>query len=155
MESQLNRPPLNETRRNSSQLILKWLLIVSGAFLISAFAAMLLPVATMDSVHDWLGLGDFPNRPITVYLARSTSLMYGIHGVLMLYTGLTLQHHWRLVKLFGWLHVVIGVSMLIVDFMASMPWYWTAFEGPPVTLLGVLIIYLAKQSFAKNTPAVL
>ena len=113
-----------------------------------AFFAVLLPVKTMASVHQWLGLENFPNQPIANYLARSTSLLYGVHGVMMLYTGLTLEHHWRLVWLFGWLHIVIGVTIFFIDLMAPMPWYWISLEGPPVALLGGLILYLARSAFA-------
>ena len=135
------------TNRN----ILKWLLIVSGLFLILAFAAVLLPVETMASVHQWLGLEDFPNRPITIYLARSTSLMYGVHGFLMFYTGLTLERHWRLAAFFGWLHMLIGVTVFFIDLTTPMPLYWIAMEGPPVALLGFVLLYLTRKTFANSS----
>ena len=136
-----------EPKLSTSRWLLKWILVLAGSFLMLAFGAVLLPVDTMAAVHGWLGLGEFPNQPITIYLARSTSLLYGIHGVLMFYTGLTLDHHWRMVWFFGWLHVVVGLTILVVDILASMPWWWTAIEGPPVAALGGLILYLAEKSF--------
>ena len=129
------------------RFILKWVLILSGMFLMLAFLAALLPVHWMAVAHQWLGLGDFPDQPITIYLARSTSLLYGVHGVLMLYTGMTLDRHWQLVRLFGWLHVLIGLSMLVIDLTAPMPWYWTLIEGGPIASLGVLILLLAAAAF--------
>ena len=140
-----------ESQLTKHQLALKWILILSGAFLIMALLAMLLPVETMSQIHNGLGLGEFPDQAISVYLARSTSLLYGIHGVLMLYTGLTLNHHWRLVWVFGWLHVTIGISMLIIDLLAPMPWYWICGEGPPVAALGVLILVLGKKAYKRKT----
>ena len=129
-----------------SRRILSWLLMLSGAFLMLAFLAAMLPVATMSSVNDLLGLEELPIQPITIYLARSTSLLYGVHGVLMFYTGWNLERHMQFASLFGWLHILIGVSMLTIDLLAPMPWYWTMLEGAPVALLGVLILYLAKIS---------
>ena len=126
------------------QKILKWILVVSGMFLMLAFAAMLLPVEWMASAHQWLGLGEFPDRPITNYLARSPSLMYGLHGTLMFYTGLTIEKHWRFAPLFGWLHVLTGTSVFFFDWFAPMPMYWTLMEGPPVAALGVGIIYCCR-----------
>lgn len=126
--------------------ILKWLLLLSGVFLMSAFATMLLPVSWMAATHQWLGLGEFPDSPITVYLARSTSLLYAVHGLLMFYTGLTIESHWRWVKIFGWLHVVMGSSMFLIDWTSGMPIYWTAMEGPPVAMLGVVILVLLKRA---------
>ncbi len=131
--------------------ILKWLLVLSGLFLMLAFVAVLLPTAWMADAHLWLGLGEFPAQPITFYLARSTSLLYGVHGVLMFYLGISLNHHWRLVWLFGWLHIVIGVTMLGIDITSPMPWYWIAAEGGPVAGLGVVILLLAQIAFPVST----
>jgi hypothetical protein len=130
---------------NTEYKILRWILMVSGIFLMCAFFAMLLPVETMRMAHKWLGLGEFPVAPITDYLARSTSMLYGVHGSVMFYAGLTIQHHWRFVWLLGWLHVVIGVSLVVIDSMAPMPMYWTLMEGPSIAALGVLILFLFKR----------
>lgn len=138
---------LSRKAMNRTQLILKWILILTGLFLMSAFATTWLPVAWMDSTHRWLGLGEFPKAPITIYLARSTSLLYGVHGLLMLYTGLTIQQHWRFVEVFGWLHIVMGSCMLAIDWTSKMPGYWTALEGPPVAILGVIILILYSNAW--------
>ena len=128
------------------QWLLKWLLIVSGLFLVTAFGTVLLPVSWMAATHQWLGLGGFPEFPITVYLARSTSLLYGVHGVMMFYTGCTIQKHWRLVPLFAWLHIGLGIAMFLIDWTAPMPWYWTLLEGPPVGALGVLLLWMSANA---------
>ena len=125
--------------------IVRWLLILSGLVLMTAFGAILLPVSVMASTHQWLGLGEFPNFPITAYLARSTSLLYGVHGVLMFYTGLTIQQHHRYVPIFGWLHIVIGLTLLVTDIVAGMPTFWTAGEGGPIMVIGVVILVLANR----------
>ena len=136
-----------------AQIILRWILILSGLFLMLAFVAVLLPVDWMARAHQWLSLGEFPDVPITVYLARSTSLLYGVHGVLMFYTGITIDRHWRLVWLFGWLHVVIGITILLIDITAPMPLYWTLLEGGPVAVLGILILVLAGMAYGdRNKP---
>ena len=134
--------------------LLRFILVLSGAFLMCAFLATLLPVETMKATHAWLGLGDFPVAPITDYLARSTALMYGVHGTVMLFAGITIQHHWRFVALLGWLHVVIGLAMLAIDVHAAMPTYWTLVEGPPVAALGVLILILFQRGSAPESPVV-
>jgi hypothetical protein len=125
--------------------IVRWILILSGGFLMTAFLAVFLPVQSMQSMHERLGLGEFPVAPITDYLARSTSLLYGVHGSILFYTGLTIQHHWRFVPLLGWLHIVIGMAMLGIDLAAPMPTYWTAMEGGPVAAVGVLMLFLFKK----------
>ena len=49
---------------------LRILLGVIGVGLLVATAAVFLPVEWMAAIHRWLGLGEFPDSPITIYLAR-------------------------------------------------------------------------------------
>ena len=135
----------------TAQKFLKFILLFAGGLLVTAFVAVLLPTEMMAAGHEWLGLGEFPNSPITMYLARSTSLLYGIHGVLMVYTGLTMQHHWRLAWYFSSLHIVIGITMLVTDMTAGMPLYWILGEGPPVALLGAFMLLLCKTGYSSKT----
>lgn len=125
--------------------ILRWLLLLSGSFLMCALLAMLLPVGTMQAAHQWLGLGEFPVAPITIYLARSTSLLYAVHGSIMFYTGLTIQNHWRFIPLLGWLHILIGMAIFVIDITSPMPTYWIAMEGGPIAALGVLMLVLFRK----------
>lgn len=126
-------------------VIVRWILILSGMFLTCAFGAIFLPVTLMASVHEWLGLGSFPQGAIMPYLARSTSVLYGAHGLLMAYTGWTIGQHWRYVPIFGWLHIVIGITLLMTDILAPLPLYWIIAEGGPIAALGVWILVLAKR----------
>ena len=71
--------------------LLLWLLRVNAGVLLLAFPCALLPFAWMDAVHrEALGLGSLPDVPITPYLARSLSLLYALHGAIVL--GVT--HDW-------------------------------------------------------------
>jgi len=112
-----------------------------------AFFFVLLPKQQMADCHRWLGLGELPDAPLTFYLARSTSLLYGIHGVLMFVCGRNVSKYRDLVPIFGWLHVVLGTVMLGVDLSSGMPWWWTAFEGLPIALTGLAIVWLGRTAF--------
>ncbi len=111
-----------------------------------ATVAVFLPVSQMAIIHRWLGLGDFPDAPITIYLARSTSLLYALHGVVMFYVAWHFDRCQMLVPLLGFLHVVLGIAMLGVDLNAGMPLYWTAGEGLPIALTGGAILWLNRRS---------
>lgn len=127
-----------------SETILSWLLTIVGCGLMVAFVFMLLPGSLLASIHAMLGLGEMPSEPIAFYLARSTSLLYGVHGVMMFVCGRNLQKYADLVPVFGWLHVLIGVAMIGIDLTAGMPWWWSAFEGAPIALTGLAILWLGK-----------
>lgn len=130
----------------NAEKILSWLLMITGCGLMVAFLFVLMPGSQMASIHQWLGLGEMPDAPITLYLARSTSLLYGIHGVLMFVCGRNIQKYSELVPVFGWLHVVIGLTMLAIDLSSGMPWWWTTFEGVPIAMAGLLIVWLNKKA---------
>lgn len=118
------------------------LLVISGAFLTIAIVPVFFPVELMKQCHQWLGLGEMQIQPVTVYLARSTSLLYFVHGVVTVYVGWHVERLWPMVRVLGVLHVMIGLTMIYVDLNAGMPWYWTWGEGAPVALLGGLILFM-------------
>ncbi len=131
-----------------SKTWLRLMLAVVGCGLMVATVPIFFPVSWMATIHGWLGLGDFPAAPITMYLARSTSLLYAVHGCLMLFVSFDLDRYWPIVPVFGWLHVVIGLVMFGIDLTSPMPWYWTAVEGIPIAIAGLLIIWLYRNSNA-------
>ena len=131
----------------NAEKILSWLMVIVGCGLMVAFLFVLMPGSQMDAIHQWLGLGELPDAPITSYLTRSTSLLYGIHGALMFVCGRNITRYSDLIPVFGWLHVGIGITMIGIDLASGMPWWWTAFEGAPIALTGLLIVWLSKKAF--------
>ena len=117
-----------------------------GVGLLMAVVPVFFPVSLMATFHQWLGLGDFPDAPITIYLARSTSLLYAMHGAVMFYVAWHFDRCQALVPLLGFLHVVLGLTMIGVDLNAGMPLYWTAGEGLPIALTGAAILWLYRRS---------
>lgn len=134
----------------NAEKVLSWLLMIVGCGLMVAFFFVMLPGFQMAAIHSWLGLGELPDAPITFYLARSTSLLYGVHGALMFVCGRNLAQYNGLVPVFGWLHVALGITMIGIDATAGMPWWWTTFEGAPIAATGWLLIWLHKNAFGAN-----
>ena len=65
----------------TAERTLTWLLWILGVMMLTALFAVVMPTDWMAATHAWLGLGTFPEAPITEYMARSLSMMYGLHGV--------------------------------------------------------------------------
>ena len=118
------------------------LLVLSGAFLTLAIVPVFFPVELMKQCHQWLGLGEMQIQPVTIYLARSTSLLYFVHGVVTVYVGWKVERLWLMVRVLGMLHILIGLTMIYIDLNAGMPLYWTCGEGAPVAVLGCLILLM-------------
>ena len=122
------------------------ILCLSGVVLVSAFGAVLLPADWMAATHRWLGMGEFPAAPVTEYLARSVSALYGFHGVLLLLVAAEPVRYQRIVRYLGVMDIVFGLTMLAIDLHAGMPAMWTMFEGPPLVGGGALVLYLLNRS---------
>jgi hypothetical protein len=141
---------MNALQPSVSFQILRVILAGTGVGLLLAVVPIFFPVSVINYLHQQLGLGEFPNSAIAFYLARSTSLLYAVHGALMFFVSFNLVRYWPLVRLFGFLHVVLGCTMLGVDVSAPMPLYWIIGEGVPVAATGMLILWL----WSRNNSAV-
>ena len=110
-----------------------------------AFAAIFLPTGWMAATHEWLGLGEFPAGPLTDYLTRSLSGLYGFHGVLLFIVASDPVRYERIVLYLGVMNVIFGATLLAIDLHAGMPALWTAFEGPPLVAIGTVVVYLRSK----------
>ena len=131
--------------------LLVFLLRLGGLVTITAFPAMFLPVDWMSSIHEWLGLGDFPRTPVVEYLARSIAALYGFHGVLLLIVASDVVRYRNLVWFVAILNFVFGLMMILIDLKTGMPLLWTLLEGPPIMAFGVVIAAL-NRALTKQRP---
>jgi hypothetical protein len=131
-------------------VLLRYLLGILGLF---ALVAVFMPLSWMAATHRWLGLGEMPTGPLVEYLARSLSAIYAVFGVLCLLVAADLNRCRPLVRFLGVALALIGVVLLGVDLAAGMPWWWTAFEGPPGVPVGALVFFLARSDHSNaGTP---
>lgn len=127
----------------------RWLAVLlwaMGILLLSALVPTFMPFAWMQHIHRELNLGELPFLPITVYLTRSLSLLYAVHGGLLIYVASDVRRHLPVVKCLGWLAVAFGLLMLAIDLVAGMPWPWVVAEGPFITAGGAAIVWLAVRT---------
>ena len=104
-----------------------------------AFLTLPMPVATMASVHRWLGLGELPPGPIVEYLARSVSALYGFHGVLLFLLSTNVDRFAPIIRFVAVMNVLFGTILIAIDVNAGLPALWIAFEGPPLVLTGIAL----------------
>jgi len=90
-------------------------------------------------------LGTLPSGRIVGYLARSTSLLYGIHGAMLLVLASDVAHYRLLIRWYGRVFAVAGLLLVGVDIAESMPVWWTVFEGVAVVGIGVVILTLCHE----------
>lgn len=133
-------------QQQTARRVLAWLLYVFGGMMTLAFFAVVMPTSTMASIADWLGVGPLNRSPLTEYLTRSLSALYGAYGILHLYLARDVVRYLDLIVVIGWLAVLAGAILTVVDFAVGMPMFWSWSEGPPTVLAGFAIIWLARRA---------
>jgi hypothetical protein len=126
-----------------ADLLLVVLLRIWGVGGLFALAAVFMPLSWMVATHRWLGLGEMPTDPVVEYLARCLSAFYVLFGALFLVVAADLERYRPLVRFLAVAVVLMSVAFFGIDLAAGMPWWWTAFEGPPGIALGVCLYFLA------------
>lgn len=117
-----------------------------------ALPAAFFPSSTMAGFHGWLGLGVMPTDLLTVYLARTTSLLYAFHGAALVFLSRDIERYQPLIRFWGVLTGLLGILLLTIDLLESVPAWWTAFEGPVLLLMGSQLVTLTNTT-ARPGPA--
>ena len=126
------------------RLCLVWLLRLFGGMAAFALPTILLPTAWMAGIHEWLGLGTFPESGIVDYMARSLSMMYGLVGLLILFLASDVERYRPLIGYTGWGSTAAGVILFGIGLSADLPAWWKYHEGPTSAAFGLLILWLLR-----------
>lgn len=124
--------------------LLTWLLRLDALALTTAFVAIFLSRSFMAATHEALGMGAFPASPLVDYLTRSAALLYATRGLFVWLAASDLVRYRPLILLIGASNILIGAFLIGIDLAAGMPGFWTWFEGPPIILVGALVLWLAR-----------
>jgi len=130
---------------NRYRRILVVLLRIGGGLACTAVFAIFLPTAWMATMHQWLGLGEFPDAAVTQYLSRSVSAFYAMFGGLTILVSLDVRRFGPVITYLAVGTMAFGVVITGVDAMAKMPTYWTLVEGPPTFVIGLVILLLNRR----------
>ncbi|MHC4062021.1 MAG: hypothetical protein ACYSUC_10735 [Planctomycetota bacterium] len=130
--------------------LLKLFLRIIGTVALLAVVAVVMPYSWMNTIHQWLGMGQLPSEPVVGYLARSASTFYALFGGLLWVTSCDLKRH-RLVLLYlGAAVIIFGAALFVVDLLEGMPLYWSLAEGPVNVTFGIVILILSYRMGAER-----
>jgi len=130
--------------------ILKLVLQINGWIMASAVFAVFLSHDQMVAIHQWLGLGKFPDAKIVDYLARSLSGFYTIVGVLYIALARDIHAYASIITLAAWASICFGLGSIIINLQLDFPFWWTWGEGSFITGYGVVVLWLQRK--VKKTP---
>jgi len=122
-----------------------FLRVFSLAPMAAIFAAVL-PLDTMDQIHQAIGLGPMPRGPIVEYLARSTSMFYALHGALLWYIASDLRRYRDFFRFYLWISLLFAVGLFLTDLSAGLPPRWALVEGPLVAAFVGLVLWLFRRA---------
>lgn len=132
--------------RANPERILKLVLQINGWIMATAVFAVFLSHDQMATIHQWLGLGKFPDAKIVDYLARSLSGFYAILGVLYIALARDIHAYASIIALAAWVSICFGIGSIIINLQLNFPLWWTWGEGPFIILYGMVILWLQKRT---------
>lgn len=122
--------------------VIRFMLRLFGGVDCLAVLPVLMPRSMMEWVSTRMGFAPFSAGPLPEYLARSTSLLYALHGALLLYLAKDVVRYWGLIRWLGLLSIAHGAAMLAIDVQLGMPAWWCAAEGPTFAVAGLVLWWL-------------
>ena len=103
------------------QRLMRWF----GLLCVIAFFPFVMPVSWMNWCHQQLGLGSFPtDKPIAIYLARSTSALCGLYGTFALVLATDVVKYQRLILFHIFGLFTIGSIGTLLAYQCGMPTFW-------------------------------
>jgi hypothetical protein len=125
--------------------LLAALLRLEGAIEMLAFVAVVMPRGWMAATHRWLGMGELSAFPLLDYMIRSVSLLYGLHGVLLLLLATDVTRFRLLIIYTAASYLLAAVAFIAIDVGNSMPWWWSVSEVGSVFWLGLVLLWLLRK----------
>ncbi len=116
-----------------------------GAPPVLAIFAFVMPRSWMGLVHEWLGMGALPDKPIVEYLARSTSALCAFYGLLLLVLATDVQRYARVITLQAVLMMALSIVGALLGLMAGMPTWWMMGDAASCWLCCGVMLWLQKR----------
>jgi|TARA_B100001079_G_C15921813_1_gene302611 hypothetical protein len=136
--------------KTNPERVLKLILQINGAVMATALVAVFMSHDQMAAIHQWLGLGKFPEGIIVDYLARSLSAFYALMGVLYIVLARDIRAYATIITFMAWASICFGVATIIIDLQLGFPAWWTWGEGPFIIAYGAVVLWLQRK--VKKTP---
>ncbi len=72
-------------------------------------------------------------------------MLYAVFGFVLIYLTTDIRHYRDLIALIAILTCIGGAFLTGLDFWAGMPPSWSWTEGPPMILIGLWMLWLARR----------
>ncbi len=127
--------------RPQAARVLRWSLRSFGSVDLLAMAAAAMPDEWLRTGHALCGLGEFPEGPLPVYLARSASMLYAFHGAVLWCLSMDVRRYRPVIRFIAAGTVLFGAVLVLVDLSSGIPLWWTLMEGPVFAATGLWALF--------------
>ena len=125
--------------------LLKLLMLGFGICCSLAIIPLLMPTSWMAACHEWLGLGSFPGAPIAEYLARMTSGLCALLGVLGLLLATNVRRYAAIIRLLAISLATLEIINLLYGFSSGLPAWWIWSDAIGAGGFALAVIYLQQN----------
>src|SRR5439155_12130024 len=130
---------------NSAENRLKLVLRVFGGVSVVAVFPFVMPWPWMGIVHEWLGMGALPDKPVVDYLARSTSALCALYGGLLLVLAMDVRRYASLIRFQAMAIMALSAIGAIFGLRGGMPAWWMLSDAASVWLFCGAMLILQKR----------
>ena len=120
-----------------------------------AIVAVVMPQSWMAAVHESLGMGVLPDKPIVDYLARYASAFAVFYGAVCFVLATDVHRYARLIALQAILIIFLSAIGAIFGLRAGMPAWWMAADVVSCWFACGAMLWLQKRIAATDANRVL
>jgi hypothetical protein len=117
-----------------------------GCLDLLALLAVAFPTPVIADMHEKLAGGPFPTEPIGMYLVRTCSALYALHGAIVVYLSFDVERYWKLIRFMALAALVHGAVIVMIDISVDLPLWWQALEGPCFAATGASVLALQRRA---------
>ncbi len=139
----MSEPMIAVTPTRQDRWVQMYLKFVGSAAIVAFFAAVM-PEKWIVEIAEELGFDPFPHSPLTFYLARNLSLLYGFTGASLWLVALDLDRYRPLVFWIAIGTILFGILQAIVDSLSGLPTWWTLRESLSTFFGGWALLFLER-----------
>ena len=130
---------------NSAERWLKVVLWLFGGVSVIAIFPFVMPWRWMGVVHEWLGMGALPDKPVVEYLARSTSALCALYGGLLLVLASDVRRYARVIRFQAIAIMALSGAGAVLGLKGGMPAWWMIGDVVSVWVLCGAMLVLQRK----------